>query len=85
MAAANARLSEAGQAAVEGRARSRRGRRNRLYIGAVWRKNNNKGEEHARRMKASTCLRFTIAVCALGVRVAAVDGIVACLAVLLLL
>ena len=55
-----------------------------VYIGALWRKNyKNKGEERARRrMNAWTLLMFTIAGCALGV--AAVGGIVACLAVLLL-
>ncbi len=52
------------------------------YIGALWR-NNNKGEERARRqMNASTRLMFTIAGCMLAV--AAVGCIVACLAVLLL-
>jgi hypothetical protein len=54
-----------------------------IYIGALWRNNNNKGEERARRqMNASTRLMFTIAGCMLAV--AAVGGIVACLAVLLL-
>ncbi len=67
-AKADARLSEAG-AAVGRRARARRGQRDRLYIGALWR-NNNKGEERARRMNTSTRLRFTIAVCALGVAAA---------------
>ncbi len=57
-----------------------------VFIGAVWRNNNNnKGEEPVgarSAMNASTRLMFTIAGCALGV--AAVGGIVACLAVLLL-
>jgi hypothetical protein len=49
--------------------RARRGRRDRLYIGAVWRKNNNKGEERACQMNASTRLMFTIAGCARGLAV----------------
>ncbi len=68
-------------AAVGGSASARRGQRDCLYIGALWR-NNNKGEERARRMNASTLLIFTIAGCALAA--AAVGGIAACLSVLLL-
>ncbi len=79
-AKADARLSEAG-AAVGRRARARRGQSDSLYISALWR-NNNKGEERARRMNASTRLMFTIAGCMLAA--AAVGGIAACLAVLLL-
>ncbi len=79
-AKADARLSASG--AAGGRARARRGRRDRLYMGTLWR-NNNRGEERARQiMNASTRLMFTIAGCMLAV--AAVGGIVACLAVLLL-
>jgi hypothetical protein len=54
-----------------------------IYIGALWH-NNNKGEEERARqiMSASTRLMFTIAGCMLAG--AAVGGIVACLAVLLL-
>ncbi len=55
-----------------------------IYIGALWR-NNSKGEEERARqiMNASTRLMmFTIAGCMLAV--AAVGGIVACLAVRLL-
>ncbi len=55
-----------------------------VYIGALWRKNyNNKCEERGRRrMNASTRLMFTIAGCMLAL--AAMGGIIACLAVLLL-
>jgi hypothetical protein len=72
-------LSEAG---APRRPRARRGWRDRLYMGTLWR-NNNRGEERARQiMNESTRLMFTIAGCMLAV--AAVGGIIACLAVLLL-
>ncbi len=50
-----------------------------VYICALC--SNNKGEECAPQMNASTRLMFTVAGCALGV--AAVGGIVVCLGVLL--
>jgi hypothetical protein len=49
-----------------------------VYICALWRNDNNKGEERARGMNASTRLMFTIAGCMLAVTAlagAAVGGV----------